>query len=496
MGSLLYFIGSDEDGHRQLWRTDGTQAGTVMVRDLDPEGFFARSDISDLTAYQGTLYFIANTDDDEPPSRGLFHSDGTAAGTVLVKAFVPGVEYPDDPPPIHLRALSSGLVFAADDGVHGFELWRSDGTAAGTVLLRDVNPGSAGSGIEGFQVAGGRVFFSADDGAHGFELWQTDGTAAGTRMVQDLAPEAASSYPRALTVAEDRLFFTADDGTTGEELWVLPLTGPPCQASAAALCLSGGRFEVKASWRDFAGHTGSGHAAPLSADTGTFWFFDPANVETILKVLDGTSLNDHFWVFYGALSNVEYTLTVTDTQTGLARRYFNPSGIFASVGDTQGFGPLGAYDTKRVATSGPPPLVSERLDAAAATGTCVPAAGRLCLSGSRFAVEASWQDFSGHTGSGTAVSLTGDTGYFWFFDAANVEAVIKVLDGRPVNGHFWVYYGALSNVEYRLTVTDTVTGAVKTYLNPKGRFASVGDVDAFASPTTSPVNAQGGSHQP
>jgi ELWxxDGT repeat protein len=386
----------------------------------------------------------------------------------------------------------SGLVLAADDGVHGRELWRSDGTAAGTVLLRDITPGAAGSGIDGFEVAGGRVFFSADDGAHGFELWQTDGTEAGTRMVQDLAPEGASSYPRALTAADDRLFFTADDGTTGEELWVLPLTGPPCQPSATALCLAGGRFEVKASWRDFTGRTGSGHAAPLSADTGTFWFFDPANVETILKVLDGTTLNDHFWVFYGALSNVEYTLTVTDTRTGLARRYFNPSGTFASVGDTQGFGPLGAYSTKSVATGGPPPIVTERLDAAAATGTCVPAAGRLCLNGGRFAVEAAWEDFTGNRGTGTAVSLTGDTGYFWFFDPANVEAVIKVLDGTPLNGHFWVFYGALSNVQYQLTVTNTVTGAVKTYLNPKGRFASVGDVGAFASPAA----AQGGSHQP
>ena len=63
--------------------------------------------------------------------------------------------------------------------------------------------------------------------------------------------------------------------------------------------------------------------------------------------------------------------------------------------------------------------------------------------------------------------LTGDTGAFWFFDAANIELVVKVLDGRPVNGNFWLFYGALSNVEYTLTVTDTETGAVKTYSNPR-----------------------------
>ncbi|HEV7786302.1 MAG TPA: ELWxxDGT repeat protein, partial [Thermoanaerobaculia bacterium] len=495
VGSTLFFIGPDHDHHGQLWRTDGTQAGTLLVRDLDPQGFFTSADIAELTAYQGALYFIANTTDSLPlPNRGLFRSDGTAGGTVLLKEFVPGAEYPATPPPIDLRALASGLVLVADDGIHGREIWRSDGTAAGTALLRDITPGAAGSGIQGFEVAAGRVFFAANDGVHGVELWQSDGTPAGTRLVQDIAPEGASSYPTALTAAGDRLYFTADDGSTGNELWVLPLSGPPCQPSTSALCLSAGRFQVTAAWRNFAGHTGAGTAVPLSGDTGYFWFFAPSNVETILKVLDGTSLNGHFWTFFGALSNVEYTLTVTDSQTGLARRYFNPSGTFASVGDTESFGPHGAHDTASgVATvtgGGPAPFVSERLDAAAATGTCGPAAGRLCLDGGRFAVEATWQDFSNRTGTGTAVSLTSDTGYFWFFDAANVEAVIKVLDGTAVNGHFWVYYGALSNVEYQLTVTDTTIGAIKTYTNPKGRFASAGDIGAFSSQSISPKGAQ------
>ena len=84
-----------------------------------------------------------------------------------------------------------------------------------------------------------------------------------------------------------------------------------------------------------------------------------------------------------------------------------------------------------------------------------------------------------HTGVGTAVNLTGDTGYFWFFAAPMSKRCVKVLDGRPVNGKFWLFYGALSNVEYTLTVTDTATGAVKQYRNPSGRFASVGDTGAF-----------------
>ena len=78
-----------------------------------------------------------------------------------------------------------------------------------------------------------------------------------------------------------------------------------------------------------------------------------------------------------------------------------------------------------------------------------------------------------------AVSLSGDTGYFWFFGATNVEVVTKVLDGTSLNGKFWFFSGALSNVEYTLTVSDTRTGAVKKYKNPAGQFASIADTGAF-----------------
>ena len=74
----------------------------------------------------------------------------------------------------------------------------------------------------------------------------------------------------------------------------------------------------------------------------------------------------------------------------------------------------------------------------------------------------------GTSGSGAAVALTGDTGYFWFFNAANVELVVKVLDGRAINGHFWVFYGALSNVEYTIRVTDLADGS-RSDLRQPGR---------------------------
>ena len=115
-----------------------------------------------------------------------------------------------------------------------------------------------------------------------------------------------------------------------------------------------------------------------------------------------------------------------------------------------------------------------------AAAPCVPGGGNLCLNSGRFKVQVAWQVPSqGTSGAGTAVPLTTDTGYFWFFSSNNVELVVKVVDGRAVNGKFWVFYGALTNVQYTITVTDSVTGDVRSYVNPDGNQASVADVSAF-----------------
>ncbi|HEX3530830.1 MAG TPA: ELWxxDGT repeat protein [Thermoanaerobaculia bacterium] len=459
-----------------LWKTDGTTAGTVQIFDQDGP--------TDLTEAQGALFFMAGVPE-SPNERGLWRTDGTAAGTALVKSVgVPLDDHGDNP--VHMVRLGGLLVFLGGDSAHGVELWRSDGTAAGTVLVRDIAPGEVSSQpffAVSLVAAGGKAYFSATDETSGFELWESDGTAAGTRRVQDIAPGALSSSPAELAAVGNRLYFAADDGVHGREPWALSLGSEGCVASAVALCL-GGRFRVEADWQDFQGHSGRGGAVALTADTGTFWFFDAANAEVVLKVLDGRGANGHFWVFYGALSSVEYTLTVTDTQTGAVRRYFNPPGTLASVADTEAFGPRGAT-VPGVVTTGPaasaaPATIERKETQAAPAGSCVPSGERLCLNGGRFAVEAQWRRTGGSAGTGKAVPLAGgDTGYFWFFDAKNVEVVLKVLDGRPANGKFWVFYGALSNVDYTLTVTDTQTGAMKTYHNPNGRLASVADTGAF-----------------
>src|SRR5204863_136231 len=137
------------------------------------------------TVVRGTLYFTA---DDGVNGRELWKSDGTAAGTVLVKDINPGSTCCSPASVYHsnLTAVGATLFFSASDGVHGGELWKSNGTAAGTVLVKDINPGSAGSYPVFLADVRGTLFFGADDGVHGGELWKSNGTAAGTVLVKDV----------------------------------------------------------------------------------------------------------------------------------------------------------------------------------------------------------------------------------------------------------------------------------------------------------------------
>jgi ELWxxDGT repeat protein len=194
---------------------------TNLVKVINPTG---DSSPGPMVNVNGTLFFSA---DDGVHGRELWKSDGTAAGTTLVADINPGANASN---PSNLTAVGNTLFFSADDGSHGTELWKSDGTAAGTQLVADIDPGSdtAGTPFSSFAsnltAVGGTLFFSADDGVHGRELWKSDGTAAGTQLVADIFPEALdiapnSSFPSSLTPVGDTLFFSADDGTTGTELW-------------------------------------------------------------------------------------------------------------------------------------------------------------------------------------------------------------------------------------------------------------------------------------
>ncbi|KAB2967289.1 MAG: hypothetical protein F9K18_04480 [Thermoanaerobaculia bacterium] len=216
-----FVLGGLPDSGREPWRTDGTAAGTRLLRNLAPGHLDAGHWI--LGRAGGAVLFSAWT-----PATGveLWASDGSAAGTVQVANLRPGREGSFPRP---LGALGGWLIFAADDGVHGVQVFRSDGTAAGTLRLSDL-----GGGVcrhpwqqeEPGSTLAGRVYFAGDDGVHGCELWATDATAGGTVLVEDLVPGAVGGNPEQLFAAGGRLYFAAEDAAHGVELWVSEGTAP------------------------------------------------------------------------------------------------------------------------------------------------------------------------------------------------------------------------------------------------------------------------------
>ncbi len=112
------------------------------------------------------------------------------------------------------------LFFTATDGVHGQELWVSDGTQGGTNMVSDIWPGAHGSGIIYTAVYNNKLYFNASDSVHGQELWVSDGTAGGTSMVADIWPGGGSGYPADFAALNGKLYFTANDSTHGNEIWV------------------------------------------------------------------------------------------------------------------------------------------------------------------------------------------------------------------------------------------------------------------------------------
>ena len=113
-------------------------------------------------------------------------------------------------------------------------------------------------------------------------------------------------------------------------------------------------------------------------------------------------------------------------------------------------------------------------------GSCIPDDHTLCFHSGRFKATATYDAGNGNAGQAHAVPA-GDSGLFWFFSPTNIEVVLKVLDGCPLGGHFWVFAGGLTNVQVAVTVTDTQTAIVKTYHNPTGvAFTPIQDTSAFS----------------
>ncbi|HEX5747571.1 MAG TPA: ELWxxDGT repeat protein [Archangium sp.] len=212
------FFGANDGVHGQeLWKSDGTEAGTVLVKDINPgpDSSIVDPDINGIgsASFRGEYYFPAGTPD---TGLELWKSDGTEAGTVLVKDIRPGPARSEFG---YLTPLGHRLVFEANDGVSGFEPWVSDGTPEGTRLLKDIRPGPEGSLPLDLRRVGRKVFFTANDGVHGTELWVTNGTEAGTRLVEDLLEGPESSGPFQFHELDDTLVFLAANEGGGFDVW-------------------------------------------------------------------------------------------------------------------------------------------------------------------------------------------------------------------------------------------------------------------------------------
>ena len=210
MNNKLYFVAADGTNGREIWTTDGTSAGTFMVADVNVGG---SSDPQHLTVRGGRIYFSAysNTFGRE------MHYMNSAENVVFLRDCAPGIL---DGNPSNIFSYGSYVYFMAGDGTNGKELWKTDGSIIGTSMVKDINP-SGSSFPNNFTVYNNKLYFTASDGSNGNEIWTTDGTNAGTQMITDIhTAGAGDSNPQSLVVVDDKLFFHAYGGTSlGRELY-------------------------------------------------------------------------------------------------------------------------------------------------------------------------------------------------------------------------------------------------------------------------------------
>jgi len=245
---------------------------------------------------------------------------------------------------ISLARQESGCALAPDDAAAIRRLYDPASAPVAT---------AAPSGLTAQAISPYAVELRWSDNADNEDGCRVEAKAAGEPFheVASLPPNASAHVASDLASATDYLFRvrasgrgafsvysneaaarTAEDGGGGGF--------PPCVPSSTRLCLDGNRFAVSVAWRRPDGVAGVGSVVPVGTpDSGIFWFFGPTNWELMVKVLDGCGVNRRHWVFFGALSNVEYTLTVLDTRSGEVKSWHNPQGTVSPVvTDTSAFG--------------------------------------------------------------------------------------------------------------------------------------------------------------
>jgi ELWxxDGT repeat protein len=214
---VAYFQATDNGVNTQWWRTDGTAGGTFKLHGLTGQGDVRPSA---YVRYNGTVYCALDTNTTNRVT--LWKTNGQVAGTEVVKNTITAGAGADggSTPPDRIVVANGLMFFRGGNGVAGYELWRSDGTDAGTFLVKDILPGSGSSGVADLTAYGNAAYFVATDGSRGRQLWKSDGTEAGTVIVQEIFnPSRDLALPDGLTVFDGFLFFKMKRDGYGREWW-------------------------------------------------------------------------------------------------------------------------------------------------------------------------------------------------------------------------------------------------------------------------------------
>ncbi|MBZ0090167.1 MAG: hypothetical protein K8H90_07300, partial [Thermoanaerobaculia bacterium] len=485
-GQALIAASSFESGRRELWRSDGTEAGTTKLLELEagwregwprdvslggeswallrrPDGlgawFAMREDgaLDRVSPWQSYWTDLGGTETYRiqvaQPELGVTADLVYALRSSAEAAEVLGDRYVT-------RGVSLGErwfgLLGAVSGVDAALI--TDGTASGTSELLPC-PDGWSTQDTALAALDGRALYVCrpEDGTVlALQVWAGDGTPAGTLRLAVADQGTLPSHYAEWQVAGSRAFLVGfvqrEDGSrdfTSRRVWITD--GTPAGTRSLGAFARGEELDL--------------FGAALATPAGL-----------LLRTFDA-----------GHGRELWYLDAATATPRLLADLRPGPGSS-----DPRLLGMTGSkvYFTADDGLHGRELWVWDMASAAA----CRESERALCLQQGRFRVEAFWQDFEGEFGEATAVPLTPDSGSFWFFDEANVELVTKVLDGTGTNGHFWHFFGALSNVSYAVTVTDGTTGAARRYENPPGRYASVGDTIAFgplgASVSSAPIPSE------
>lgn len=354
-GTILFRATNGSNGV-ELWKSDGTNAGTQMILDINTISTIPNSNPASLTLFQNQVFFNASSGTTAPGTgQELYKTDGTTTGTALVTDLNPGTAAGN---PFNLVVLNpTTLMFGGNNGVTGSELFKTDGTAAGTVnvfdasgtsnsaswienlngtaiigytvtggtgrelyrstgavgncdLILDINPGTANGVGSVSYTALNNVFFTANSGTTGTELWKTNGTTAGTSLVRDIRPGTDSSSPNNFAILGTNIYFSANGGVNGLELWksdgttagtveVLDLNVGPTNSNPDKLTTIGTKLYY--------------FAAPDASGTDLYVFDGTTNLKLLdLNATTGSAYNTNF-VSLGGL--VYFAVDSSDADT-------------------------------------------------------------------------------------------------------------------------------------------------------------------------------------